>query len=242
MANHLTHSAFDTQHTVETAEGAQLLLTPAGPVIRSLAWGVDALIRLALYVALVLFVSKTPFIIWESESMVGIIILSYFLVSWLYPIVFEASVGMTPGKRLFGLIVIHENATPLTLGGAIVRNLLRVVDFLPSLYIVGLVSTVVDNRFRRLGDLAAGTLVVYRGTSKPTLSEFSHDKRLAPPNGLSREERLAIVDFAERSQYLSADRQRELAAKLHHYMDEDDDPVDTLKSWAEWILRGASVA
>ncbi len=238
----LNNNAFDTQHTIETAEGAQLFLTPAGPVIRSLAWAVDAVIRLAVFFALYLILISLPFSIWGTGSVIGILLLLYFLVSWLYPIVFEASVGMTPGKRLFGLIVIHENAAPLTLGGAIIRNLLRVVDFLPSLYVVGLVSTVVDNRFRRLGDLAAGTLVVYRSTTRQTDYQFTHPKSLAPPNGLSREERQAIVDFAERSHRLSKDRQRELAQKLSHHMNAEDDPVDVIKSWAEWILRGATRA
>ena len=110
-------------------------------------------------------------------------------------------------------MVVHDNATPLGFGGAVIRNLLRSADVLPMMYMFGLITTLSDNRFRRLGDLAAGTLLVYKDIT-PDLSEgFAHPHAAAPPNGLSREERLAIVDFAERSTNLSRERQYELAAK-----------------------------
>ena len=237
----------DTRHVVETAEGARLQLTVAGPVVRGLAWSIDFAIRAALFFALLFMLNSVAQVasIGQNDNasfIIGIALLVYFGISSLYYIVLESSTGSTPGKRVFKLIVVHDNATPLSFGGSVIRNLLRSADILPMMYMFGLIATLCDNRFRRLGDLAAGTLVVYKD-SKPDLSEgFAHPQAAAPPNGLSREERLAIVDFAERSTTLSEERQHELAAKLRHLMEIDVDPVETLKRWAEWILRGQSHA
>lgn len=89
-----------------------------------------------------------------------------FLILWGYYIFFELLWnGQSPGKRLIGLRVIGSNGSPLGLLGSIVRNLIRVVDFLPLYYGVGVIAMFVSHRAQRLGDLAAGTLVVYeRGT------------------------------------------------------------------------------
>jgi len=234
--------SIDTRHTVETAEGARLQLTVAGPVVRGIAWSIDALIRGVTFYAFAMVLLFSSISSVDSQYVFGVLLLAYFAISWLYPMLFEATTGTTPGKRIFRLIVVHDNATPLTVGGSVVRNLLRAVDFLPMMYFIGLTSCVMDNRFRRLGDLAAGTLVVYRDSADATTSSFTHKQSTAPPNGLLREERLAIVDFAERSDSLSDERQQELATKLAYLMDDDADPVETLKRWAEWILRGQSNA
>ena len=237
----------DTLHVVETAEGARLQLTVAGPVVRGLAWCIDFSIRVILFLALLFMLGSLATIatIRQNDNasfIIGIALLVYFGISSLYYVLFEASTGSTPGKRVFKLIVVHDNATPLSFGGSVIRNLLRSADILPMMYMFGLIVTLCDNRFRRLGDLAAGTLVVYK-ESEPGLNEgFAHPQAAAPPNGLSREERSAIVDFAERSATLSAERQHELASKLKHLMENDTDPVETLKRWAEWILRGQSHA
>ena len=236
----------DTRHTVETAEGARLHITVAGPIIRGLAWFIDATIRAVIFyvVLMVMFSSAVniPGSTFSSGYYIGMLILLYFALSWLYPIIFEATFGTTPGKRMFNLIVVHDNATPLSVGGSVVRNLLRFVDFLPLMYFIGLITALTDTRFRRLGDLAAGTLVIYKDLDEYKGSGFTHNSSSAPPNGLTREERLAIVDFAERSNLMSGERQQELASKLSHLMETADDPVETLKCWAEWILRGQTSA
>ena len=230
---------------METAEGARLQLTVAGPVVRGLAWSIDFAIRSTLLLALLMMLGSVATVgaLRQNDNasfLIGIALLIYFGISSLYYIVFESSTGSTPGKRVFKLIVVHDNATPLSFGGSVIRNLLRSADILPLMYMFGLFVTLCDNRFRRLGDLAAGTLVVYKD-SKPHSSEsFAHPQAAAPPNGLSREERLAIVDFAERTSTISEERQHELASKLQHLMDSDADPVETLKRWAEWVLRGHS--
>jgi hypothetical protein len=68
--------------------------------------------------------------------------------------------GQSPGKRWAGLRVIRADGTPITLSESLIRNLARLVDFLPAAYGIGVVTMFIDKQSRRLGDLAAGTLVV----------------------------------------------------------------------------------
>jgi uncharacterized RDD family membrane protein YckC len=84
-----------------------------------------------------------------------------FALLWGYYIFFEMLWnGQTPGKRLVGLRVLRSDGTPITLTESIIRNLVRFVDFLPLFYGLGVVVMFVNAQSRRLGDLAAGTLVV----------------------------------------------------------------------------------
>ncbi|MGB8983141.1 MAG: RDD family protein [Anaerolineales bacterium] len=83
------------------------------------------------------------------------------LFYWGYYVFFEMLWnGQSPGKRWVGLRVIRSDGTPITLSESFIRNLVRMVDFLPAAYGVGIVTMFIDKQSRRLGDLAAGTLVV----------------------------------------------------------------------------------
>jgi uncharacterized RDD family membrane protein YckC len=80
---------------------------------------------------------------------------------WGYYVFFELLWnGQSPGKRWVGLRVIRSDGTPITISEALIRNLARLVDFLPAAYGIGIVTMFIDKQSRRLGDLAAGTLVV----------------------------------------------------------------------------------
>ena len=84
-----------------------------------------------------------------------------FLVIVFYYILFEAFWhGQTLGKRRMGIRVIREGGYPLNFSTSLIRNLIRLIDFLPSYYMIGLVVVFIDPKSRRLGDLAAGTLVI----------------------------------------------------------------------------------
>jgi len=202
-----------------------------------MAWLVDGSIRLAILIAISIIFNFSAVSTGGEYATIGLYLILQFLLNWFYTTAFEAMTGSTPGKRMFGLWVVHDNATPITWSGALIRNFLRVVDNLPFFYMTGLVTMLFDGRFRRLGDLAAGTLVIYRDKQIDSTA-FTHDKGTPPPDWLNREERIAVVDFAERSRSLSPDRQQELAKVLDHIIDKDTDSVDTLKSWAYWIIRG----
>jgi uncharacterized RDD family membrane protein YckC len=94
---------------------------------------------------------------WVAAIM-GLVI---FLFYWGYYIFFEMLWnGQTLGKRWTGLRVIRADGTPITLSESFIRNLTRAIDFLPAAYGVGIITMFIDKRSRRLGDLAAGTLVV----------------------------------------------------------------------------------
>ncbi len=83
------------------------------------------------------------------------------VVGVVVPAAFDAfGGGRTPGRRLTGLQLVMEDGATVSLVPAAVRNIVRIVDFLPSLYSVGAIAVLVTPRHQRLGDLAAGTLVV----------------------------------------------------------------------------------
>ena len=196
----------DTTRRVATPEGIELTLRLAGPVPRALAWSVDLGIRVGIVLAVMTAASQLGRAGW------GVVLLAAFFVEWLLPAWFEAQMGgQTPGKRLFGLAVLNDDGTPLRWPGALTRNLLRAVDFLPFLYAFGLVTMLLNRDFKRLGDLAAGTIVVYR-EAKPRGFRVPEGAPLAPAVALTLAEQRAILDFAERAQGLTAERAEELAA------------------------------
>ena len=102
-----------------------------------------------------------------------------FLTIWGYYIFFEMTTnGQSPGKRKFNLRVVRRDGTPITVTESIIRNLVRIVDFLPLFYGLGVVVMFIDTQSRRLGDLAGGTLVVY---TQDAITLDSLDTRSALP-------------------------------------------------------------
>lgn len=204
----LLPAALDTLRHVETPEGIELSLRVAGPVARALAWAIDSVIRYGVLWGL-LMVS-----VLFGQGGIGLWLIALFLAEWLYPALFEMYAGgATPGKKALGIKVIQTNGAPVDWPAALIRNLLRAVDFLPLLYGFGLVTMVCNRNFQRLGDLAAGTLVIYRDppAAAPTLPP---GPALPPPFPLSATEQQRLIDFAERSATLNPERQEELAGLL----------------------------
>lgn len=198
----------DTLRHVETPEGLALNLRSAGVVPRAYAWLLDLGVRLGVLVGLATVFSLM------GKAGSGLMLVSMFLVYWAYPIVFEVlRDGQTLGKRVMGLRVINDNGTPITWVPSIVRNLLRTVDMLPFGYGFGLLSSLLDENGRRLGDLAAGTMVVYAERGAPRLPAPAA-AAIAPALPLRQDEQGAIVAFAERSPHMTLERQAELAELL----------------------------
>ena len=195
----------DTTRRVATPEGIELTLRLAGPVPRALAWTVDLLLRIA--VVLVVLMVAAPL----GHTGTGIALVTAFFVEWPLPAWFETSWnGQTPGKRAFGIAVLNDDGTPLRWPAALTRNLLRAVDFLPLLYGIGLVTMLCNRDFKRLGDLAAGTVVVYVA-EKPAARVFPEAPPVSPPFALSLEEQRAVLELAERASTLTRERLEELA-------------------------------
>lgn len=195
----------DTTRSVETPEGVELGLRVAGPVVRAWAWAIDLGVRMGLYVVLAI-----PLAFFGGVGM-GVYMVAIFFVEWFYPVVFEVTRdGSTPGKKQMGLRVLHDDGTPVSWGASMVRNLLRFADFLPVAYGFGLASMLVQSEFKRLGDLAAGTLVVYRIDDHLPVSIPEADPIL-PGVALALDEQRAILEFAERQKTWNPQRSAELA-------------------------------
>ena len=186
----------DTAKNHETPEGVILRIKTAGPVPRAYAWLIDSMIRAGIYIVLVSLFSVF------SRAGTGMMLICLFLLEWFYPVVFEVYSGSTPGKRSLGLCVVHDNGTPVDISSSLLRNLLRAADFFPLFYAAGLVSMMFRKDFKRLGDMAAGTLVVY--DEKQTRSEkIQKTLPKQPPLEFRLHEKQTILDFAERSRTLS---------------------------------------
>jgi len=196
----------DTTRRVATPEGIELTLRLAGPVPRALAWTIDLAIRVAALFAVALLASAL------GNAGTGVILLAWFFIEWLLPAWFEASWnGQTPGKRAMGIAVLNDDGSPLRWPAALTRNVLRAADFLPLFYGVGLVAMLANRDFKRLGDLAAGTVVVYLDEKLAAAREIPRATPIAPPFPLLLEEQRALLELAERSQSLTQERFEELA-------------------------------
>jgi uncharacterized RDD family membrane protein YckC len=196
----------DTVVLAETPEGILLELRPAGLSARFYAFVLDWIIRLAIIYAAAMvaaFMGGIGIAFW---------LILVFALEWLYPIAFElASAGATPGKRIFGLKVVADNGLPVTPAASLARNLLRVADFLPFGYGFAIVSMLVRPDYKRLGDLAAATIVVHERPAAQKVS-FSKVPLVAPARPLTPEDQAAIIALATRAPRLTIERLDELAA------------------------------
>ncbi len=218
-----------------TPEGLMLTLMPAGLLPRLWAWLIDLLIR-AIIIIVVGIISA-----FFGTAGTGIIAVAYFIITWLYPVYFEVyRGGMTPGKKKQGIYVCHDNGTPISLQSSMIRNLLRVADFLPFGFAAGILTIMFTQRSQRLGDIIAGTLVVYKqqdnlGKLYKSIYGFDvHQLSQQASNGipidaknttfelnsplffypLRLNEQQALVSYVERLDFLSVARQQEIANAL----------------------------
>jgi uncharacterized RDD family membrane protein YckC len=198
--------SLDTVVAVETPEGILIELRPAGLIVRFYAFALDWFIRLiALY-----------FVAFAAALMGGVgaalwLILA-FACEWIYPIVFELGAsGASPGKRVFNLKVVMDNGLPVTPAASISRNLLRVADFLPFGFGFAIASMLSRSDYKRLGDIAAATLVVHqpRRAARHTIADVPP---LTPALALTPHVQAALIALAARAPRLTEERLDELAA------------------------------
>lgn len=195
----------DTRYSAETPEGITLALRPAGVVPRLYACVLDLLIRGVLMIA----VTSTLAALGQFGG--AIALLAWFAIEWLYPVLFELLPGSaTPGKRALGLRVVMDSGLPVTPAASLLRNVLRVADFLPMLYAGAGLAILLRADFKRLGDMAAGTLVVYAG-QVGLHGALPDAAPRAPKRPLSPREQSAVLAWAGRAKSLTAARHDELA-------------------------------
>lgn len=219
----------DTALAVETPEGVALELRPAGVLPRAIAWLIDSLIRAAVYVAL------APLVPVLGGSGAGLFLLVAFALEWFYPVIFEVwRGGATPGKSALGLVVVSDDGTPVSLRDSLTRNFLRWIDFLPMTYAAGVATMMCHPGFKRLGDLAAGTLVVFDDRAKSAAHRLPGVAPVHHPVPLELDEQRALIAFAERAPGLNAARARELALEAGVLVERAEDPVERLFGMAAW--------
>ncbi|MFO0677269.1 MAG: RDD family protein [Polyangiaceae bacterium] len=221
--------ALDTSIAIETPEHIVFQHRLAGPARRSLAYVVDLFVgygALALVAVLVTVVfgglgalSGSASAIGKSST--GVLLVGAFFVQWVYFALLEGLTGRTPGKRAAGLRVVTTTGQPIGMQAAILRNLLRAADAMPTFYLVGVFVMAANDRLQRLGDLAAGTMVIVEESAT-----FGATVRIFPPPEprelailpdhvpLDHEERVAIELFLRRKQRLGLHRSHELATLI----------------------------
>ncbi|MGH8588530.1 MAG: RDD family protein [Gammaproteobacteria bacterium] len=219
----------DTVRAVETPEGVAIDLRVAGPVPRALCFAIDFGIRALIYLGLAIGLATL------GRFGTGVLLIAFFGLEWFYPVLFEVyAEGATPGKRMLGLRVVHDDGVPVGWSGAMIRNLLRAVDFLPFFYGCGLVSMLLTRDFKRLGDLAARTVVVYREIATPPLRLPEVTPR-PPPVRFTLAEQQAILAFAARVPSLTNERAEEIAAIVRDVVRGERDVRTGLLGYARHI-------
>lgn len=217
---------------METPERVRFRLQLAGPGRRALAWALDAVLRVAVMV--VIIVVMLPFFALSdltSGTGIGVYLLLLFVVEWLYGAIFESVLGgRTPGKMALSLRVVRVDGSPARIPDILLRNLVRGVDYLPvwapfgsdtlslPLFGVGVFTMFLDPKLRRIGDLVGGTVVVVEDRQgvrddvaiEPPVTEDER-QRLPVQVSLSAEELRILEAFIRRRGRLSPERTEELA-------------------------------
>ena len=204
----------------------------AGPVVRAWAWAIDFAIRAGIYLALSMLLG------FFGGMGTAVVMIGFFLIEWFYPVLFEIRNGATPGKRAMGIQVVHDNGTPVSWSSSVIRNLVRAADFLPFLYAFGLLAMLSNRDFKRLGDMAAGTLVVYIETP-PARQTLPAADPIPPPGDLYVDEQRTLLAFSERTSILTPERSAELADILSELTGKQGvDGVNRLHAYANFLAQG----
>jgi uncharacterized RDD family membrane protein YckC len=278
----IEHTAEGARQVVHSPEQVVLHLPVAGPASRILAYVIDylliILLQLAIFLLLFLTVSSMTTLV---ESLRGpletaieevdtsdpnsvvlsaifwlaflVFLLVQLAAEWSYFVLFEMlSGGRSLGKMVARLRVVCDGGLAITFRASAVRNLLRIVDYLPTSYLVGLTSIVVSPEGKRLGDLAAGTLVVrldrpapappLEGESDESAADFRFDRSQIARIG--RRERTLIRQTLRRIESLTEERREAaleraaevLCARIDHEPVEEQRRLGFLRA----LLRASS--
>lgn len=216
----------ERDYVVTTPEQVFFHYELAGPVERACAWLVDAGCLIAALIAVGAALSA------GGALVLPLAYVASFLIQWGYFVFFEWRWnGATPGKRLLGLRVIQESGVRCTPERLVLRNFLRVVDGLPLLYALGGLVSLLTRRGQRIGDLAAGTLVVRvpRPAAPEALAEIRtrHNSLRQDPQArarirqrLSPREAELVIELALRRELLQGPAKLELFARSAAYLRE----------------------
>jgi uncharacterized RDD family membrane protein YckC len=215
-------------YSVLTPERVSLEYGIAGVGSRAGAAIVDTLIQAAAVtvLAIAFFVTiglgAAAHVLQLSDEAIGLVglalvLLASFMITSGYFMIFEIIWnGQTPGKRLVGVRVIRESGYPLRPVDSVVRNLVRIVDWAPVFYGIGVLVMLFNRRAKRLGDFAAGTLVVREGARQSLASVPASVGASDEPRGvaLSGADATLVRDFLVRRESMHPTARKALAQRL----------------------------
>jgi uncharacterized RDD family membrane protein YckC len=212
---------YEDRVRIATPEGVDVELTLAGIGSRFIAAVCDFTIQAATILAAGLVLGVVGNGGDESGWSVAVFTIVFFLVFFGYDVLFEVrSRGRTPGKRWTGLRVVRTGGHPVTFVPSCVRNVMRLIDILPFFYGIGMFSIFVTRQNQRLGDLAAGTLIV---RDRPgTFHAAAVPAGFAPPrpadawdvSAVSAQDIATVRQFLARRESLAGGSRQELAQEL----------------------------
>jgi uncharacterized RDD family membrane protein YckC len=204
---------------IATPEGVSLELPLAGLGSRFVALLVDTLLQGLVFGLLIVALVVAGAGGFAAAAVVAV---AAFALLFAYPMAFElGAAGRTPGKRWSSLRVVCDDGSPVTFRSSALRNVLRLVDFLPGLYLAGTIAIFATGKNQRLGDLAAGTIVVREpraasAVAQPAAFEAAEPGELPAwdVSGLGDAELAALRRFLERRGALDAVPRNLLARDL----------------------------
>jgi uncharacterized RDD family membrane protein YckC len=206
--------------SVETPEQIQFTFRLAGPGARMLAYLIDLAIRAGI-VSVVSFTLMAIIGVFSEELSGGLLLVLLFAVEWGYYTLIEWRWnGSTPGKKALGIRVVRTDGVALDFVRSAMRNLLRAADIFPLFYASGLAVMFLSGTQRRLGDIAADTMVIREAPARlKDLPPLPEDATPLPAGALKelrlRDFDLGLIDeFFRRRHLFSPDRARELASIL----------------------------
>jgi uncharacterized RDD family membrane protein YckC len=207
---------------VRTGEAVEIRYELAGLGSRFLAVSVDVLAQVAVVIVLfVAYALASPLIARlafgknVSAWLVALAVAAFFVIFFGWFIVFETWwSGRTPGKRALGLRVVRDGGFPIDPGAAVIRNLVRIAEVALGGYTLSAISALLSKENKRLGDFAAGTIVVRdRADAVPDLDAYL-SRPMRADTGLAEGDRVLIERFLARRAGLDRMARARLAAQL----------------------------
>jgi uncharacterized RDD family membrane protein YckC len=189
----------------------------AALVDTALQVGALVIVGIALTSGFIAGTAFLPFLDGEGAGvlLVGLFSLGILLINGGYFMLFEIVWnGQTPGKRLVGVRVIRENGYPIRPVDAVIRNLVRIVDWLPGVYGVGVLTMLLNKRSKRLGDFASGTIVVREGSRGQSIGLTTIVPPTQPGVTLSNTDATLVRDFLLRRASMNRQPRAEFAQRL----------------------------
>jgi len=201
--------------SVDSVTGIDVSLPVAGPGARSFAFLVDWHIRLVLalaWYAVAAFIYNRGLSIaaplTNDAAWFGAVVTPALAIYFLYHYAVELAMrGSTPGKRTAGIRVVARDGSAPGPGALLVRNVFRLIDTLPVLYCVGLVAVIATREHLRVGDMAAGTLLVYE-------RDAAHLPAAGEAPRLDAQASELVAELLERWPSLAPDARRQLGQQL----------------------------